>query len=353
LADLDGSALVALVESALVDGVFSAASLRVVDLRAGRALLALDRGSLWGAADAPRVTPASRYDLASLTKLVTSTVALRLVAAGALDLDRPVADLLGGRLTPDHAGITPRHLLAHTSGLPAWAPLWERGDVQQVALGTSPVAPPGAAHVYSDLGFLWLGAALEVAGGAPLALLARAEVLDPLAMEQTRYHRIPPSPADTVDVVATEVCPRRGLLVGEVSDNNTWFLGGVAPHAGLFGPADDLARFAQGWFDAGRTGYLPVALRDEAWGDPPLRGGHVLGWDTPAPEGYTSVGRELSPRSHGHLAFTGPSLWIDPERAIAVIFLCNRIHPSREEARLRPLRPALHDAVARAVDAVQ
>ena len=78
----------------------------------------------------------------------------------------------------------------------------------------------------------------------------------------------------------------------------------------------------------------------------------MLGWDTVAPEGYTSVGRELSPRSHGHLAFSGPSLWIDPDRAVAVVLLWNRIHPSRKESRHKTLRPAIHDAVARAVDSM-
>lgn len=333
-------------------GVFSAAALHVWDLASDRPLLEFVTGALSSEADAAVVTSSSRFDLASLTKLITSTVALRLAATGQLDLDAPVAGLLAARLTHAHGGASPRNLLNHTSGLPPWAPLWTLGDVLEQALATPPEAPVGARHRYSDIGFLWLGASLEAAGGAPLAELARREVLDPLGMSGTRYHSLPVAESETRGVVVTERCPERGLLVGEVSDRNTWHLGGVAPHAGLFGPVGDLVRFAQGWWDAPQRGYLPEALRDEAWGPPPIPGGHVLGWDTVSPEGYTSAGRLLSPRSHGHLAFTGPSLWIDPDRGIAVVLLCNRIHPSRDEQRVKPLRPALHDAVARAVDAM-
>jgi len=340
----------ALIDRALTDGVFTAAVLHVQDLRSARPLFVHAAGRTADPAHDVPVTTASRFDLASLTKLVTATVALRLAARGDLDLDAPVADVLGSRLTSDHRDVTARHLLSHTAGLLAWRPLWEAGDVLEAALATAPDVEPGSRHKYTDVGFLWLGALLQAAGGAPLDTLARAHVLDPLGMADTRYHPLPTGPHP--DVVATEICPERGLLVGAVSDRNTWHLGGIAPQAGLFGPAGDLARFAQGWWDAPRTGFLPTALRDEAWGPPPLPGGHVLGWDTVAPEGYTSAGRVLSPRSHGHLAFTGPSLWVDPERGLAVIFLCNRIHPTRDEPRLRDLRPALHDAVARAADSM-
>lgn len=334
-------------------GIFSAAVLATQDLRTSRVLFEHVCGTTESGPTGLVVHRAARFDLASLTKLITATAALRLAAAGVLDLDAPVGGLLRGRV-PRGAGaaITPRHLLAHTSGLPAWTPLWESGDVLEVALRIAPVAPPGDSHTYSDIGFLWLAATMVSAAGAPLDHLLKREVLDPLEMAATRFHPLPIAALDA-DVVATEVCPERGLLRGQVSDRNTWHLGGIGPHAGLFGPLGDLLAFAQAWFDAPATGYLPAAIRDEAWGPPSIPGGHILGWDTVAPRGYTSVGRVLSARSHGHLAFTGPSLWIDPDRAVVVVLLCNRIHPTRDEPRLRALRPALHDAVARAVDAVQ
>ena len=153
----------------------------------------------------------------------------------------------------------------------------------------------------------------------------------------------------TGDVAATEHCPRRGFLVGEVSDGNTWAIGGASGHAGLFGPASEVAAFAQAWWDAPTTGFLDPDLRDAAWGEPPEPGTHVLGWDTVAGAG-SSVGSKLSRRSHGHLAFSGCSLWVDPERAVAIVLLTNRIHPSREDTRIRGLRPRVHDAVADVVD---
>ncbi|MCO4773327.1 MAG: beta-lactamase family protein [Deltaproteobacteria bacterium] len=349
-----GAEVRSLLDAAVDEGVFSAVVLRVEHLGGQRTLLEHVAGTLSSTPPGPPAQSETPFDLASLTKLVTATVALRMAARGELRLDAPISEVLPGRVPREHPLITARHLLDHTSGLPAWAPLWREGEVLETALTTAPVASPGERHTYSDIGFLWLGAALEEIAGDSLDVLAHREVLAPLGMRSTRYHRLPMSGDDPrrEGVAATEHCPERGFLVAEVSDRNTWHLGGVGPHAGLFGPASDLARFAQGWFSAPESGYLPTSLRDEAWGPPSLPGGHVLGWDTVAPQGYTSAGRALSPDSHGHLGFSGPSLWVDPDRELAVILLCNRIHPSRDEPRLKPLRPTLHDAVARAVDSM-
>jgi CubicO group peptidase (beta-lactamase class C family) len=142
--------------------------------------------------------------------------------------------------------------------------------------------------------------------------------------------------------------------VGEVNDGNTWAMGGRSTHAGLFAPARDLARFARGWWDAPQTGFLPLELRDAAWAAPLEPGTHVLGWDSVAADrSASSVGWRLSARSHGHLGFTGTSLWVDPDRAIAVILLTNRVHPSRDDDRIKQLRPLVHDAVADFVDGLR
>lgn len=344
----------ALLDAAVADGVMSAAVLRVEDLVRGEPLLSHVVGRTSAEPPGAAARADSRFDLASLTKLITATAALRLVSRGQLDLDADVAAL---RQEADglHAGMTPRHLLEHSSGLPAWAPLWESGAVRDVALATPREAEPGARHRYSDIGFLVLADVLERVAARPLQELLHDEVLGPFGLERTTFRdrRSTPGLLATGDVVATEVCPDRGFLVGTVSDRNTWHLGGVAPHAGLFGPAADLAAFARAFWSSADTGLLAPGLFEAVWQPPAHPGGHVLGWDTVAPEGYTSAGRVLSPGSRGHLAFTGCSLWIDPERAIAVIHLCNRIHPTRDDVRIRTLRPALHDAVARAVDALR
>lgn len=346
------SAAVSLLDEAADAGVFSGAVLRV-DRLDGPVLVEAALGTVSAEPPGAPVTAQSRFDLASLTKLITTTVALRLVDRGTLSLDARVADLLGARW-PHASDATVRHLLDHTSGLPAWKDLWRTGPVVDGALALAPEASAGERHVYSDVGFLVLGVVLETVGGRSLRQLARDEVLGPLGMDHTRYRPrpAPPPSLDSSAIVATEHTADRGFLHGEVSDGNSWHLGGVAPQAGLFGPAEDLAAFARGWWTAPETGYLSRALRDAAWGEPSHPGGHVLGWDTVPPDGYTSVGRVLSPRSRGHLGFTGTSLWIDPDRRISVVLLTNRVHPSREEARHKPLRPAVHDAVARAVDAL-
>ena len=126
-------------------------------------------------------------------------------------------------------------------------------------------------------------------------------------------------------------------------------MGGVSGHAGLFASASDVAEFARGVWEAPETGFLPQELVDAIWADPVEPGTHVLGWDTLRP-GVSSVGSQLSRRSRGHLGFSGTSLWIDPEREVAIVLLTNRIHPHRQDDRIRALRPPLHDAVADFVD---
>lgn len=346
----------ALLDAAAASGVFSGAVLRVEDLAGARTLLSHVTGTTSADPPGAPVRAASLFDLASLTKLITATATLRLAAGGTLALEADVGVLVGAADGP-HQGVTVRHLLEHTSGLPAWAPLWRTGPVLDSALRTPREAPVGSRHRYSDIGFLVLMKVLETVSGQSLQALLTELVLEPFGMAHTAYRAVdvssPAALLQSGDIVATERCPERGLLVGAVSDRNTWHLGGVGPHAGLFGPAADLASFAQTWWQAPDRGLLPRALWQAIWEPPGSPGGHVLGWDTVAPEGYTSVGRALSPRSRGHLGFSGCSLWIDPERAIAVILLSNRIHPRRDDTRIRELRPALHDAVARAVDAVR
>ncbi len=321
-----------LLESAAADGVFSGAVLRVEDLAAGEALAEWVVGRTSAEPPGPAVRADTAFDLASLTKLYTATAVLRLVARGELQLDGWI-----------------RGVLDHRSGLPAWSALWERGDVREQAR-LVPAGPRGD-HLYSDIGFLQLLDSLP----GPIDAVIRAEVLDPLGLEATRYRGVGAGEEaalqllSTGDVAATERCPRRGLLVGEVSDGNTWAMGGASGQAGLFAPASDVAAFAQGWWRAPETGFLPRELRDAAWGAPAEPGTHVLGWDTVRPGGTSSAGR-LSAGSYGHLGFTGTSLWVDPDRAVAVVLLSNRIHPRRDDDRIRALRPLVHDAVADYVD---
>ena len=324
-----------LLADAIARGVFPGAQLLVVD--EGRRVLDLAAGTkrLGGAP----VTTHTLFDVASLTKpLVTSLLVLRLVEEGRLGWDAH------SRLH----GVTVRHLLSHSSGLPAWLPLYQgahgRDDIIRRAGLMSLERPPGVASVYSDLGFIVLGDLVERTAGARLDALAAAEIFGPTGTARARFVDL--ETADRPDdVAATE-----GVPDGEVHDENCFAAGGILGHAGLFATADDVARIAGAlvgaWHsdpgtvfapDLVRTLFSPVRIPGSTW---------RLGWDGPAATG--SAAGELWPKSGvGHLGFTGCSIWIDLPRRRLVVLLTNRVHPTRENNDIRIFRPILHDAVVR------
>jgi CubicO group peptidase (beta-lactamase class C family) len=261
--------------------------------------------------------------------------------------------------------VTFRQLLTHTAGLPAWKDL--RDDV---AAGAAPLRavlrtplerPPGEAVVYSDLGFITLGAALPVIGDAPLDVLVRREVLDPLGMSATGYL---PDGAARARCVATEDVPERGgVLCGVVHDDNAHLLGGVAGHAGLFAPCADLERFCRLWLGGGRLdaaggpggGRLlsPVTVRlatSDQTGGAYRRG---LGWVL-QPNPFWVPADLCSPLAYSHTGFTGTSLLIDPLAGLYAVLLTNRVHPTRENnsaGAAREVRGRFHNAVWGALEA--
>jgi CubicO group peptidase (beta-lactamase class C family) len=305
--------------------------------------------------DAPPVTEGTLYDLASLTKVVaTTTMAMILVDEGRLDLDQPVREVLPGFQGLGKEAVTVRHLLTHSSGLDAVAPLFREISgreayverIQKLDLGY----PPGSRSVYSDLGIILLGEILERKAGQSLEAFVRERALSPLRMHETMFR---PPPELLPRIAPTEFDPWRGRPIrGEVHDENAFAMGGAAPHAGLFGTAGDLARFARMLLHGGAVEGRRIVSRETVElftrraGIPDSD--RALGWDTKSAEG-SSAGTLLSPRTFGHTGFTGTSLWIDPERRIFVILLTNRVHPTRENNLIREARPAVADAVARAL----
>ena len=305
--------------------------------------------------DSPIVREDDLYDLASLTKVVVTT-SICMVHEPHLDLDERVDKYVPAFQGDGKDGVTIRHLLAHCAGLPAHQRFFEtstgRDAVLSAACGTPLAYPPGTATIYSDLSFLLLGAAVERAGGAPLEELARRYVLGPVGMTETMYL---PSRELLVRIPPTEFQAeqRRGLIHGEVHDGNAWAMGGVAPHAGLFGTAADLGRFMEVILNGGKVAgtrvFSEAAIRrftSRAGLAPDST--RALGWDTVSTAG-SSAGRHFSDRSFGHTGFTGTSVWVDPERDIGVVLLTNRVHPTRENEGIRRLRPEFHDAVMEAV----
>ncbi len=313
----------------------------------------------------PEARPATNetvWDLASLTKaLATAPIAMAMVDNGLLDLDAPVRAVLED--APD--GVTARHLLSHTSGLPAWVSMAERlglegagtdavrEKVLRIARTTPVNAAPGAQYEYSDLGFLTLCALLESLGGARLDGLYERYVREPSGVD-LRFGW--PSAA------ATEECPHRGSLMrGEVHDLNAWLMGGVSSHAGLFGTAEDVAAGAawqlRVWQGAEGLGLSPQVVRD-FWSATAV-GSHHLGWDGVSPNG--SAGPLWPKDGVGHLGFTGCSVWIAPKQDLVVAWLTNRVHPEIEGgavpdapispryAAFKSLRPLVHSAVVKAM----
>ncbi len=313
------------------------------------------RGPLWRdavgrltyAADAPPTTPESLFDLASLTKVITTTtLAMRQVEAGVIDVETPVTACLSEWRGGDRDAVTIGHLLDHSSGLPAHVKLWPQGRGREVflaAISDLPLErPPGVQSVYSDVGFMLLGFALEAVAGASLD--HQWEQLWPRSGPPIMYR---PARERWPQVAPTEDDPWRGhVLQGEVHDENAAALGGVAAHAGLFGTAAAVGVFAATVLDTfTRPTWLgsPARMRQFAARTRVPGSSRALGWDTMRPT--SSCGPRLSPTAIGHTGFTGTSVWIDWERDLYVVLLTNRVHPTRANERFRPMRALVHTAV--------
>lgn len=320
------------------------------------------------------------FDLASLTKPLATTVAVMLaVREGKLRLDDRVSRLFPNFGVHGKTHVTFRHLLSHTSGLPAHRPYFrevveaEKTEGRVNFLGSTAAKAfvldkveherletvPGSRTLYSDLGFLLLGAAVEQVSGLSLDRFCHERIFRPLGLRSTGFIDLSALRARRLtamtDLIApTEDCPwRQRVLCGEVHDDNAWAMGGVAGHAGLFSTAKDVDMLLCRLKDAWRTdgSFLPQSILQEFWRRDPTVPGSTwcLGWDTPSAEG-SSAGRYFSPHSVGHLGFTGCSLWLDLEADRHVILLTNRVHPSRSNDAIREFRPRIHDQIVEALE---
>jgi CubicO group peptidase (beta-lactamase class C family) len=322
-------------------------------------ILALDGvGRFTYDTDSPAVLPGTIYDLASVTKVVAATsAAMLLYQRGVLDLDQPLGELLpgfvvGAAAARERCNVTLRMLLAHNSGLPAYAKLFEAhrdaSSLLAACLRMPLEAPPRTRAEYSDIGFILLGKAIEVIAREPLDSFCEREIFQRLGMTATRYRPtehwralIPPTANDTSF--------RGRVIQGEVHDENCSVLKGVSGHAGAFSSALDVLRYASCILRQKRS-IDGETLFDEATINlfaarqtPPAESSRALGWDTPS--GESSSGRHFSQRSIGHLGYTGTSLWIDLERELAITLLTNRTWPYRSSQAIRKVRPAFHDAL--------
>jgi len=305
--------------------------------------------------ESPAVQPDTVYDVASLTKVVSTTaLAMLLHQQGQLDLEQPVGDLLPGFVVGRDPGsaarhVTIRHLLAHNSGLPGYVEFFRTAHTSaalfRACLELPIEAEPGTRAEYSDPGFILLGKALEVLKHEHLAPWGRRKIFESLAMVHTGF--CPPSALRAlIPPTEEDTALRMRRIQGEVQDENAWILKGAAGHAGLFSNVPDLLLFAAEVLAAARgNGCIFDASTIDIFSQRqnPVTGCRALGWDTPSPS--SSAGRYFSPHSVGHLGYSGCSLWIDLDSKVATVLLTNRTWPDRKSQLIREVRPAFHDAV--------
>ena len=305
----------------------------------------------------PRVRSDTAFDLASITKVFAGTALLALFDERRFALDDPIVSILPEFAGPDprRTSVTFAHLLTHTSGLPAHVSF--RDEVAAPAViarvcATPLTSAPGACVVYSDLGFMLVGEAIRRLSDVPLASAVADLVLEPLGIANAGYC---PPPEERPRIACTERDSWRGrLLQGEVHDENCWSMGGVSAHAGLFAPASAVADLGEAYRNGGTAGERRIvsrhaaslATRERAHSADERRG---LGWALKT-SGRQSCGTRFGPGSFGHTGYTGTSLWVDPDRALTVALLTNRVYFTRDPSPIFELRAAVHDALVEALD---
>jgi serine-type D-Ala-D-Ala carboxypeptidase len=342
----------------------------------------------------PRRSPVqmhTRFDLASLSMLFTSAAFMTYVDAGAVRLDQPVREILPefsgprriaasprygdpnqlvefyppGSLTIDARRVTFKHLLAHDSGLPAWLPLHivesdmmlsnrDRRHIdftlRDMVTGTMFAYPPSKRVVFSDVGYLLIGFALERIGRKPLRQLLRERVVDPLGLLSVCYGELPCD-----DVAPSEFDEETGRKIcGMVHDQNAAALGGVAGHSGLFACASDVARLGEMFRLGGRALLKPGSVAGmttlHAEDGNQRRG---LGFQLHSDHDQ-ATSSPFSRRAYGHLGFTGTSLWVDPDRGLVVAILTNHSYYGKvTDDSMNPFRLAFHKALAGMVPVVR
>jgi len=356
------SSLNQLLHDGVQQGVYTAAA-AAVGLK-GEKLWEGASGRVSREPDAAAVTLDTVFDLASLTKpLATALALMLLVAREKVALEDSLGEILPEeRLTPDKRPLTLRSLLAHQGGLPAWRPFYatilaapwaERPGLAVRLAAAEPLEySPGTQTVYSDLGFMLLAAVVETVAGGDLDFFCRGEIYRPLGLPGLGFCPRNQPQGDFLSYAATEagLIPGRAAS-GEVHDENAWALGGVAGHAGLFGTAGEVFQLLGALYRAyqGETAGIFSPDLARLFLTPVLGGSRTLGFDTPGEDrSQCSAGRFFSPRSVGHLGFTGTSFWLDLDTGQMVVLLTNRVHLGRDDkAKIQTFRPRFHEAASR------
>jgi serine-type D-Ala-D-Ala carboxypeptidase len=353
--------VVAVLTASVRDSAFPGAYVVIGDTRG--TLAEHGAGRLDWKAKSPRPSATTLWDLASLTKVVGTTTAFaQLVERGLVDLDAPVQRYVSDWIGPGKDSVTVRHLLTHTSGLPSFKPYDQQThnpDSLATLLFSTPLERrPGERMVYSDIGAHMLGVIIERVTGQRIDAYLKANVFAPMKMSETMYN---PPKRLVKRVAPTELQAERGGLVhGAVHDERAFYIGGIAPHAGLFSTGRDLSRFATAMLRGGTLDGRRILTREtialfSSYVDSTFSN-RGLGWQKPDMEtmpyktpSAAWAGQFMSHRAYGHTGFTGTSIAIDPKLDLYIILLSNRVNPTRNNPRITEVRRRLADAVVSAV----
>ena len=347
------------------------------------------------------ITPSSLFDLASVTKLFVETTFLTLVSEGKVGLDSKLVDVIPefGRINPRSIGggqdphtrvhldieeqfkgqsvdptqVTFKHLLTHTSGLPAWRDVYNRAsDILPNPPTSDSVYEPqrwenalqalydypfvgaiGDTIRYSDIGILLLGEATARLHGSRLDSAVYERICQPLGLESVTYNPVLNNvPLEQIVPTEFDTFWRKRRAWGEVHDENACGIGGIAGHAGLFATAQDVAQFGQAWLSGDNhlgisADVKKLAIKEQASGAS-RRG---LGWMLQTQDD-SSAGDLYNMSSYGHTGFTGTSLWIDPEKDLVSAVLTNRVYPGREVPGIHAFRRAIHDIIVKGINSL-
>jgi len=303
-----------------------------------------------------KVTNKTIYDIASITKVLSTTpIIMKMVAKKQISLDQPVRFFI-----PEFKGgnkdlVTIRHLLTHSSGIKAYRKFFleknikTQKDIINEIISMELEFMPGTKFSYSDLGFILLKEIIELLTNKPIEQIADSWIFSPLDMNSTYYL---PNESVITQIAPTEIdnIYRNRLVHGEVHDENTYLMGGVSTHAGVFSKSEDIANYAQMYLNRGswrgnRIFKESIIKKFTKKQNTPKSSDYAIGWDTPSNNGKSSAGDFFSDGSFGHLGFTGTSLWIDPNQNIIIVLLTNRVYPSREREGIYGIRRKFYNAV--------
>ena len=305
------------------------------------------------------------FDLASLTKPLATTMAiLCLIKMKKVDVDEKLSSLLEKKIKDEKRKITIKQLLSHCSGFPAHKeyfqilkdiPTNKRKDiVDDLLLNEKLEYTPGTKAIYSDLGFMLLGRIIEKKSGDSLDQFIKERVLQPFNLEKNIFFNPLFDNNDihkSKEFAATENCPwRKKILCGEVHDDNSSAMGGVSGHSGLFGDIESVTTYIGLILDMWKGAAIHPNIDNRDLVNFLVRqqkipgSSRTMGFDTTTKSGSSS-GKHFSNKSVGHLGFSGTSFWVDPEKDVVVVLLSNRVHPSRENIKIKQFRPYFHDMV--------